>query len=138
VISIKIRIVSSKQEIPIVMPNETMVHLAFRPSNADIFELVKTCPKLEVLQLPKSYSRILSKAIGTFLEMQRITLIEGDVWGHRKDINEYFSVPERVIIKIESMKLECIPDTEIKDAVTRESKLSYGLVSFIVDDIKVN
>jgi hypothetical protein len=120
------------------MPNEKMIHLAFRPSNADIFELVKICPQIEVLQIPRSYNKILSKAIRTFLDMQRIILIEGDVWGHRKDITEYFEVPDSVIERVTSMKFECVPDIEIKNIVTKESKLSNGLVSFLVDDIKVN
>ena len=45
-----------------------------------------------------------SKSIEMFLEMQRIQLIEGDVWGHRKDINEYYTVPSSVVEKIREMK----------------------------------
>jgi hypothetical protein len=92
----KIRVVSSREEIFTLNPNERIVHLAFRPSNKDIFSLVETCPKIEVIQLPKSYRRTVSKSIEMFLEMQRIQLIEGDVWGHRKDINEYYSIPPSV------------------------------------------
>ncbi|RPJ73567.1 MAG: DUF1699 family protein, partial [Alphaproteobacteria bacterium] len=51
----KIRVVSSRNEIISLNPNERVVHLAFRPSNKDIFLLVETCPKLEIIQLPKSY-----------------------------------------------------------------------------------
>ena len=51
----KIRVVSSREEIFTLNPNERVVHLAFRPSNKDIFALVETCPKIEVIQLPKSY-----------------------------------------------------------------------------------
>jgi hypothetical protein len=39
---------------------------------------------------------MLSKAIQYFLEMQRIQLIQGSVWGHRKDLNEYHEVPATV------------------------------------------
>ncbi|MDQ1254000.1 MAG: hypothetical protein QG646_3214 [Euryarchaeota archaeon] len=85
----KIRVVSSREEIITLNPNERIVHLAFRPSNKDIFGLVETCPKVEVIQLPQSYKRTVSKSIDIFLEMQRIKLIEGDVWGHRKDLNEF-------------------------------------------------
>jgi len=31
--------------------------------------------------------------------MQRIQLLEGDLWGHRKDINEYYSIPSSVFEK---------------------------------------
>ena len=96
----KIRVVSSREEIFTLNSNERVVHLAFRPSNKDIFGLVETCPKIEVIQLPQSYKRTVSKSIEMFLEMQRIQLIEGDVWGHRKDLNEYYDVPSSVIEKI--------------------------------------
>ena len=70
----KIRVVSSREEIFTLNPNERVVHLAFRPSNKDIFGLVETCPKIEVIQLPKSYMATVSKSIEMFLEMQRIQL----------------------------------------------------------------
>ncbi len=98
----KIRVVSSREEIFTLNPNEKIVHLAFRPSNKDIFRLVETCPKVEVIQLPQSYRRTVSKSIDMFLVMQRIQLIEGDVWGHRKDLNEYYDIPSSVIEKIKS------------------------------------
>ena len=88
----KIRVVSSREEIFTLNPNERIVHLAFRPSNKDVFGLVETCPKIEVIQLPKSYMATVSRSIEMFLEMQRVQLFEGDVWGHRKDINEYYTL----------------------------------------------
>jgi len=59
----KFRVVNSREEISTLNPNERVVHLAFRPSNKDIFALVETCPKIEVIQLPKSYRRTVSKSI---------------------------------------------------------------------------
>src|SRR5665647_1288160 len=96
----KIRVVSSRNEILSLNSNEKVVHFAFRPSNKDVFLLVETCPKLEIIQLPKSYKRTLSRAIEMFLEMKKIQLLEGDVWGHRKDINEYYSLPHSVMTEI--------------------------------------
>ena len=128
----KIRVVSSREEIFTLNPNERIVHLAFRPSNKDIFGLVETCPKLEVIQLPKSYMYTVSKSIQMFLEMQRIQLIEGDVWGHRKDINEYFTIPSSVIEKIKEMKTEGKSAEEIETKVSRESKLNPGMVAYIM------
>ncbi|MFZ2497485.1 MAG: DUF1699 family protein [Methanosarcina sp.] len=129
----KIRVVSSREEIFTLNPNERIVHLAFRPSNKDIFGLVETCPKVEVIQLPKSYMRTVSKSIEMFLEMQRIQLIEGDVWGHRKDINEYYSIPSSVIEKIKEMKIEGKAAEEIEAKVSRESKLNPGMVAYILN-----
>jgi hypothetical protein len=34
----------------------------------------------------------MSNAIQVFLDMQGIEMLEGDVWGHRKDLDEYFTV----------------------------------------------
>ena len=128
----RIRVVSSREEIFTLNPNERIVHLAFRPSNKDIFGLVETCPKVEVIQLPKSYMRTVSKSIEMFLQMQRIQLIEGDVWGHRKDINEYYTIPSSVIEKIKEMKIEGKATEEIEKKVSRESKLNPGMVGYIM------
>jgi hypothetical protein len=128
----RIRVVSSRDEIFTLNPNERIVHLAFRPSNKDIFGLVETCPKIEVIQLPKSYMRTVSKSIEMFLEMQRIQLLEGDVWGHRKDINEYYSIPSSVIEKIKEMKIEGKSTEEIEKKISRESKLNPEMVAYIL------
>ena len=128
----KIRVVSSREEIFTLNPNERIVHLAFRPSNKDIFSIVENCPKVEVIQLPKSYRRTVSKSIEMFLEMQRIQLIEGDVWGHRKDINEYYSVPSSVIEKIRELKSEGTSAERIEEKIARESKLNPDMVAYIL------
>ncbi|AAM30131.1 DUF1699 family protein [Methanosarcina mazei] len=129
----RIRVVSSREEIFTLNPNERIVHLAFRPSNKDIFGLVETCPKIEVIQLPKSYMRTVSKSIEMFLQMQRIQLLEGDVWGHRKDINEYYAIPSSVIDKIKEMKNEGKSIEEIEKKVARESKLNPEMVAYILN-----
>lgn len=129
----KIRVISSRNEILSLNSNEKIVHFAFRPSNKDIFLLVETCPKLEIIQLPKSYRRTVSRAIEMFLEMQKVQLLEGDVWGHRKDINEYYTVPQSIISKIRSMKTEGIPGEKIAEKVARESKLNPEMVSYILN-----
>ena len=128
----KIRVVSSRDEIFTLNPNERIVHLAFRPSNKDIFGLIEACPKIEVIQLPKSYRRTVSKSIELFLEMRRIQLIEGDVWGHRKDINAYYSIPSSVTEKIKELKSEGTPAERIEEKVSRESKLSPEMVAYIL------
>jgi hypothetical protein len=128
----KIRVVSSREEIFTLNPNERIVHMAFRPSNKDIFGLIETCPKIEVIQLPKSYMCTVSKSILMFLGMQRIKLIEGDVWGHRKDINEYYSIPSSVVEKIRMMKQEGKSTEDIESKISRERKLSPEMVAYIL------
>ena len=129
----RIRVVSSREEIFTLNPNERVVHLAFRPSNKDVLGLVETCPKIEVIQLPRSYMVMVSNSIQMFLQMQRIQLIEGDVWGHRKDINEYYTVPSSVIEKIKEMKIEGKSTEDIEAKVSRESKLTSGMVAYIMN-----
>ncbi|MDQ1252927.1 MAG: hypothetical protein QG646_2069 [Euryarchaeota archaeon] len=128
----KIRVVSSSEEISTLNPNERIVHLAFRPSNKDILRLVEACPKIEVIQLPKSFKSTVSKSIELFLDMKRIRLIEGDVWGHRKDINVYANVPDSVIERIKELKSEGTPVERIEERVSRESKLSPEMVAYIL------
>ena len=115
----KIRVVSSREEI-------------FRPSNKDVLGLVETCPKIEVIQLPKSYMATVSKSIEMFLEMQRIQLIEGDVWGHRKDINEYYTIPTSVTEKIKEMRSEGMSTEDIEAKISRENMLNPEMVAYII------
>lgn len=84
------------------------VHLAFRPSSKDIIVLTNKLPGLEIIQIPKSYRRSFSRAMCMYLDNIDIALIEGDVWGHRKDIDEWANV------KILKSKYE--------DAISRFSK----------------
>jgi ribosomal protein S19 len=65
--------------------------------------------------------------------MRRIQLVEGDVWGHRKDISEYFVIKPSVFEKIKEMKLEGKMTEEIKVKVSRESKLSPQMVAYVMD-----
>jgi hypothetical protein len=74
-----------------------------------------------------------SKSIEMFLQMQRVQLLEGDVWGHRKDINEYFTISSSVIEKIKEMKGEGKTTEEIEKKVSRESKLNPGMVGYILN-----
>jgi hypothetical protein len=129
---LKIRVVSSREEVFTLNSNERIVHLAFRPSNKDIFSLVENCPKIEIIQLPKSYRNTVSKSIEMFLEMQRIQLIEGDVWGHRKDIDEYYCIPSSVIEEIKELKTEGKSIEAIEEKISRKSKLDPEMVAYIL------
>ena len=67
-----------------------------------------------------------------FLEMQRIQLIEGDVWGHRKDINEYYIIPTSVFEKIKEMKIAGKSNEVIEERILRESRLNPDMVAYIM------
>lgn len=128
----KLRVVSSKSEIDDLNRNEQIVHLAFRASNTDIFKLLQNCPRIRAVQVPTSYRKTLSRASEMFLVMQGIELIEGDVWGHRKDINEYYTIDEHVFRRIDQLRANGIDTNEIADTVSRETKLSPELVKYVI------
>ncbi|MDD1753685.1 MAG: DUF1699 family protein [Methanotrichaceae archaeon] len=128
----KLRVVSSKSEIDEVSKNEQMVHLAFRASNTDIFKLFQNCPRLRAIQVPASYRKTLSRASEMFLDMQGVELIEGDVWGHRKDINEYYTVDDSVLSRIEQLRDGGANTNEIASTVSKETKLSPELVKYVI------
>ncbi len=128
----KLRVVSSKNEIDDLNRNEQIVHLAFRASNTDIFKLLQNCPRVRAVQVPTSYRKTLSRASEMFLVMQGIELIEGDVWGHRKDINEYYIIDENVFRRIDQLRANGIDTNEIADTVSRETKLSPELVKYVI------
>ena len=127
----RIRVVSSRNEITELSPNERMVHIAFRPSNVDFLDLMRSCPRLRAIQVPPSYNKTLSKAIRLFLDMQGIDLLEGDVWGHRKDIDEYYVVEEDAIVRIGDIVAggESIDDAVAQIQMT--TKLAPDLIKYI-------
>jgi len=128
----KLRVVSSKSEIEELNRNEQLVHLAFRASNTDIFRLLQSCPRVRAIQVPTSYRKTLSRASEMFLLMQGVELIEGDVWGHRKDINEYYTIDERVFRRIDQLRSNGVEASDIADTISRESKLSAELVKYVI------
>ncbi|MGB9930038.1 MAG: DUF1699 family protein [Methanosarcina sp.] len=130
----KIRVVSSKEEIDTLKLDEEIIHLAFRPSNKDIFKLILKCPELKAIHIPSSYKRTISSSAHMYLAMQNIALLEGDVWGHRKDINEYSEVAQHVFDRIKQLKQEGLSDEDTIERLVRETRLSPDFVSFIISN----
>jgi len=130
----RIRVVSSKEEIDTLKLDEEIIHLAFRPSNKDIFKLILKCPEVKAIHVPSSYKRTISSSAQMYLSMQSIALLEGDVWGHRKDINEYSEVSQRVFDRIKELKEEGLSDEDTVEKLVRETRLSPDFVSFIISN----
>lgn len=129
----KIRVVSTKDEIENLNGNDEIIHMAFRPSNADVFSIVSNCPNLKALHLSKSYKRTLSESAKMFLDMQGIDLLEGDVWGHRKDVSEYSEVSEHIYNKIDELKDEGLSKNEILEQMKNETNLSSDFIKFLIE-----
>jgi hypothetical protein len=130
----RIRVVSSKEEIGSLDKGEKIIHLAFRPSNKDIFALVQSCPNVKAIHIPNSYIRTISNSMKMFLNLQGITLLEGDVWGHRKDINEYSEIKPEVFDRIEEHKKEGLSESALLDRLGRETHLSKDLLNFLLKE----
>lgn len=127
----RIRVISSREEIDSIRPSEKMVHLAFRASNVDFLKLMQKSPRLQAVQIPPSYMKTMSKAIGVFLDMQGVRLLEGDVWGHRKDIDEYFTVPDDALTAIKSLAGQGVAPEELAKEVQKTAKLGADLINYI-------
>jgi hypothetical protein len=129
----RLRVVSERTEIPNLNPNEKMIHLAFRASNVDFLNLMQRCPRLRVIQTPSSYRKTMSNAIGVFLDMQGIELLEGDVWGHRKDLDEYFTVEDATLKEIRTMAASGVAMDEVTAEIQKKAKVSPDLIKYIAN-----
>jgi hypothetical protein len=127
----RIRVISSRNEINTLRPNEKAIHLAFRASNMDYMNLLQKVPRLQMIQVPPSYMKTISKAVEVFLEMQGVKLLEGDVWGHRRDLDEYFTIEKATIEEIHTLADSGASMDVVAEKVQRKAKLSPDLIKFI-------
>lgn len=131
-INVKIRIISSKEDLETLHHNEEIIHVAFRPSNTNIFEIVIKCPNLKAIHMPNSYKKTLSKSSEMFLGMQNIKLLEGDLDGNTDSIETYSEISQYIYDKIAQLRLKGITDTEIIKEMRSETTLSPDILSFII------
>jgi hypothetical protein len=129
--NMRLRVVSSRSEIPALSPNEKMIHLAFRASNVDFLNLMQKCPRLRMIQVPPSYRKTMSNAIQVFLDMQGIELLEGDVWGHRKDLDEYFTVDDSTMDEIRAMAANGVSVDDVAAQIQKKARLGPDLIKYI-------
>jgi hypothetical protein len=127
----RLRVVSARNEIPNLNPNEKMIHLAFRASNVDFLNLMQRCPRLRVIQVPPSYQKTMSNAIQVFLDMQGIELLEGDVWGHRKDLDEYFTVEDATLNEIRSLAASGANMDDVATQIQKTARIGPELIKYI-------
>ena len=127
----RLRVVSDRNEIPNLNPNEKFVHMAFRASNVDFLNLMQRSPRLRMIQVPPSYRKTMSNAIQVFLDMQGIELLEGDVWGHRKDLDEYFTVDDTTMEEIRSLTASGATMDEVANQIQKKARLGPELIKYI-------
>jgi hypothetical protein len=127
----RLRVISARNEIPNLNPNEKTVHLAFRASNVDFLNLMQKCPRLRMIQVPPSYYKTMSSAIQVFLDMQGIEMLQGDVWGHRKDLDEYFTVEDATLAEIRSLAASGATMDDVTDQIQKKARISPELIKYI-------
>jgi len=127
----RLRVVSQRTEILNLNPNEKMVHLAFRASNVDFLNLMQRCPRLRTVQIPHSYHETMSNAIQVFLNIEGIELLEGDVWGHRKDLDEYYTVDDATIEEIRALTANGVVSDDVANQIQRKTKIGPDLIKYI-------
>ena len=87
--------------------------------------------KIEDDQVPPSYRKTMSSAIQVFLDMQGIELLEGDVWGHRKDLDEYFTVDDATQEEIRTLVTSGISMDEVANQIQKKARIGPELIKFI-------
>jgi hypothetical protein len=127
----RLRVISARNEIPNLNPNEKTVHLAFRASNVDFLKLMQRCPRLRMIQVPPSYRKIMSNAIQVFLEMQGVEMLEGDVWGHRKDLDEYFTVDDSTLEEIRALAASGVSADDVANQIQKKARIGSELIKYI-------
>lgn len=128
----KIRIISSKDDIKDLTRNDLTVHLAYRASSTDMFRLLQSSPRLKAVQVPPSYYKNMPNTGRAFLETQGVEILEGDVWGHRKDIDEYYVIEDEIIERIRELRSDGLNAEEISSRISWETKLSASMVNYII------
>ena len=131
VMYMRLRVISARNEIPNLNPNEKTVHLAFRASNVDFLNLMQKCPRLRMIQVPPSYRKTMSNAIQVFLDMQGIDLLEGDVWGHRKDLDEYFTVSDTTMDEIRTLAASGNNMDDVAEQIQKKARIGPELIKYI-------
>ena len=127
----RLRVVSARSEIPNLNQNEKMIHMAFRASNVDFLNLMQRCPRLRLIQVPPSYRRTMSDAIQVFMDMQGVELLKGDVWGHRKDLDEYFTVEDATLNEIRSLAASGANMDDVTTQIQKTARIGPELVKYI-------
>ena len=127
----RLRVVSARNEIANLNPNEKMIHLAFRASNVDYLNLMKRCPRLRLIQVPPSYKKTMSDAMKVFMDMQGVELLQGDVWGHRKDLDEYYTVEDATLNEIRSLAASGANMDDVAAQIQKTARIGPELIKYI-------
>jgi hypothetical protein len=133
----RLRVISTKNEIQNLNPNEEFAHVAFRASNTEILNMMQRSPRLRMIQVAPSYHKTMTIAVQAFLDIQGVELLQGDVWGHRKDLDEYLSVEDATIEEIRSLADTGMNPDDVADQIQKKTRIGPELIKYIAKN-KIN
>jgi hypothetical protein len=93
---------------------------------------LQTCPDAKAIQVPTSYIKKISISNMMLLDMKGIALLEGDVWGHRTEINEYYEIKPELFDQMKEIKKEGLSEADLLKKLGRETQLSSDLLKFLL------
>jgi hypothetical protein len=128
----RIRVINSKNEINTIDRNEEIVHLAFRPSNKDILFIVQSCPNLKAIHIPSSYEKTVSNSVYMLLEVKKIALLNGDGFGQKSYINEYYEIRPYIFEKISKLKNEGTSNEKIISILSEETDFNKDFIKLLL------
>jgi hypothetical protein len=73
----------------------------------------------------------MSNAIQVFLEIQGVEILQGDVWGHRKDLDKYFTVEDATVDEIHSLAASGANLDDVTDKIQQKTRLNPDLIEYI-------
>lgn len=133
----QIKVVPHREDIAVLEANERIVHLAFRPDIKDILNILDACPKIQAIEVPKSYYNTLCKAVPILLQMRKVDLIAGEVQGHRRDLNAYYTIPAQVLEIVKERRAAGTPAELIEREIKKTHLVNSDLAAFIVKNYTV-
>jgi len=128
----KIRIVSSKDEIETLSNDEEILHLTFRPSSEDFLLLIMKCPNLKALHISDSFKKTISISIQMILSMKGIDILEGEFWSHNKYLDDYYEISKSVFDRIKECRSEGLSEKKIAAKMMRDTSLDSDFIKFIM------
>jgi len=75
--------------------------------------------------------RTMSDAILVFMDMQGIELLQGDVWGHRKDLDDYFTIEDETVNEIRSIAAIGASIDDLTTEMQKKARLGSDLIKYI-------
>ena len=91
--NMKIRVISSKEEISSISKNDTVFHLSFQPSMKSVLNLVQRCPEIKAIGLLPNCHRAMSESLKMYIGSTNIQLFKGILRDYYDDAKSYYEVP---------------------------------------------